>query len=116
MNLKKIIIVITIYIIISGISFSENILKVGYYDDYPLVFKNTEGEPSGFMIEIFDEIFKNKDYKIDYKYGQWHELLVQLETGEVDILLNIAKNEERDLIYDFNEEGVGVSWGFSYCK
>ena len=107
---------LTILLIISTLlflsfSFANTKIKVGYYEDYPLVFKDESGNPSGFFVNIINEMFKNEDYEIEYVYGTWKEMLDYLESGEIDLVLDILKNEKRDKIYDFNEKPILLSWG-----
>ncbi|MDM8533816.1 HD domain-containing protein [Clostridiaceae bacterium HSG29] len=92
-------------------NFANNTINVGYYDDYPLVFQDDDGNSAGFFVEIFNEIYKDSDYTINYKYGSWKETLDSLNSGEVDIVVDILKSEKRDIIYDFNDTPLLLNYG-----
>lgn len=113
MNYKKMIsITILLFVMtMSSFSFSNEILKVGYYDDYPLVFKDDNGEAAGFIIDILDKFNANNDYEIEYIYGSWSEMLNRLENGKIDLAVGIFKSEKRDEIYDFNKNPLLITWG-----
>ena len=92
-------------------TFANDTINVGYYNDYPLVFQDDDGNPAGFFIEIFNEVFKDSDYTISYKYGSWKETLDSLNSGEVDIVVDILKSDKRDIIYDFNDMPLLLNYG-----
>ncbi|MDM8534213.1 HD domain-containing protein [Clostridiaceae bacterium HSG29] len=111
---KKLIVLIVLILLSLFMSFSfsnDNKLKVGYYDDYPLVFKNADGNADGFVIDIIKKILENEDYQIEYVYGTWPEMLDWLKNDEIDLVVGILKSEKRDKIYDFNEKPLFLSWG-----
>jgi PAS domain S-box-containing protein len=47
---------------------------------------------------------------------EWDECLIQLETGEIDLLAPIAYSEERAERFDFNEETLITNWGQVYVR
>ncbi len=111
---KKILLIISLIILMSffmSYNFATTKIKVGYYEDYPLVFKDESGNPSGFFIDIINEIFKNDDYEIEYIYGTWKEMLEYLESGDIDLVLDILESEKRNEIYAFNKKPLLLSWG-----
>jgi len=92
-------------------NFAQKTLNVGYYDDYPLVFQDEESNPAGFLIDMVDEIFKDEDYIINYKYGTWKDTLEALNSGDVDIVVDILRSEKRDEIYEFNDIPLLLNYG-----
>ena len=113
--IKKILVaLILLFIILFSMSFdfaNAKTIKVGYYDDYPLVFKNEDGKPDGFVIDIIREILENEDYQIEFVYGTWADMLSFLKNDEIDLVVDMVKSEKRDKIYDFNEKPLFLSWG-----
>jgi HD-GYP domain-containing protein (c-di-GMP phosphodiesterase class II)/ABC-type amino acid transport substrate-binding protein len=111
---KKICISILLMIVFSlllSFTFAGSKIIIGYYEDYPLVFKNDDGNPDGFAIDLANKIFEEENIEIKYVYGTWKEMLIWLENGKIDLVLDISKNERRDEIYDFNEKPLLMSWG-----
>ncbi|MEA1975222.1 MAG: transporter substrate-binding domain-containing protein, partial [Bacillota bacterium] len=75
-----ILLIISMFLFIS-FSFANTKIKVGYYEDYPLVFKDESGNPSGFFVNMINEMFKDEGYEIEYVYGTWKDMLDYLESG-----------------------------------
>lgn len=110
---KKFLLLIIIILLLNiPFSFAENkVLKVGYYEDFPLVHRNENNEPVGFVIDLMNEIARNEEIEVEYVYGTWKEMLDYIESGEIDIVLDILKSERRDKIYDFTKKPLFLSWG-----
>ncbi len=89
---------------------NQTIIKVGVYDDPPLIFIDKKGEPKGIFIDIIEIISEKENLKIEYVTSEWDKLLEMLKTGEIDILPDIAATESRDSLFTFNEIPIITSW------
>ncbi|NMC99146.1 MAG: transporter substrate-binding domain-containing protein [Bacteroidales bacterium] len=110
--IKKLILLIFISFIqaTTFLSFSQNKIKVGVYDNPPKIFMNKNNKPEGFFIDIIQAIAKNENIKIEYVYGDWSDLSEKLKKGEIDVLPDMAYSKERDSIYSFNKLFLLSSW------
>lgn len=90
------------------------VLRVGVYQDHPLVFTAENGDVEGFYIDILEEIARQEGWHLIYVAGTWEECLRRLEAGEIDLLVAIAYRPERAERYDFNQETVLTNWGQVY--
>ncbi|MGQ9516328.1 MAG: ATP-binding protein, partial [Anaerolineae bacterium] len=90
------------------------ILRVGVYQDHPLVFTAESGDVEGFYIDILEEIARQEGWHLIYIAGTWEQCLRRLETGEIDLLVAIAYRPERAERFDFNQETVLTNWGQVY--
>ena len=97
-------------------AFSGPSLKIGIYENPPLVMKTTEGKYEGFVIDILNSIARNEGWKITYVYGTWENVLSKLNKGEIDIFGPIVYSDERAKIYDFNKEMIISNWGQIYAQ
>ncbi len=86
-------------------------LKVNLSVNAPLVFTDENGQPGGFYIDILKYIAKEESWDLQFVPGTWKECLDRLENGEIDIVMSIARTEEREAIFDFTEEPVINNWG-----
>ncbi|MHA1401626.1 MAG: PAS domain S-box protein, partial [Candidatus Heimdallarchaeaceae archaeon] len=91
-------------------------LKVGYYEDSPLIFTDNEGNAAGIYADILNYIVQEEKWTIEWEYGTWNECLSKLKNNEIDIMTAIAFSEERNLIYDFSNETVLANWGIIYSS
>lgn len=61
------------------------------------------GKPFGYSIDIFNIIAERTGLKAEYRSGTWAELLKSIKQGHLDVMLNIAKNEEREKYLSFSD-------------
>ncbi|MCF7797374.1 MAG: transporter substrate-binding domain-containing protein [Lentisphaeria bacterium] len=89
-------------------------IRVGIYQNNPKIFIDESGNPSGIFVDILRQIALENDWSIHYVPGEWYECLERLESGEIDLMPDVAWSKERAEIYDFNEETVLNNWGQIY--
>ena len=92
----------------------ENVVKVGVYDNAPIVFPNGTGGYSGLSVEMLQYIASQENWKLEYILGSFEECIKRLERGEIDVQVYIAYSEERALKFDFNQESLMSNWGVVY--
>ena len=90
-------------------------LKVGIYDNPPLVFKE-DGMVEGFYIDILEAVAEKDDWKLEYVYDSFPNLLDRLKDGEIDLLVAVAYTEERAEVLLFNNETVLTNWGIVVAR
>ncbi|MGM0380014.1 MAG: HD domain-containing phosphohydrolase [Bacillota bacterium] len=93
-----------------NISFAQQKIVVGVYEDPPMVFID-EKIPKGFAVELVEYVAKRENIEIEYKHGTWSEMLKWLDSGKIDLVVDILKNESRAEKYYFNKEPIILSWG-----
>ncbi len=97
-------------------AYAENTLKVGVYDNKPIVFIDNHGKVKGFLIDILEYIAAKEGWQIEYIPGYWAECLERLQRGEIDLLVGIEYSRERNKIYDFTYEASLSDWGIVYTQ
>lgn len=107
-------ILILLMLIGVGISIFGRDIKVGIYENKPLVYIDDKKEPQGVYIDLLDYIAKNEKWQIQYVYTQWSDCLRLLEKDSIDILVDVAYSEKRAETFSFNKENVFVNWGIVY--
>ncbi len=91
--------ILTAQFILFSSAFAETVVKVGAYEDTPVVFKDAEGKVKGIYVDILDKIAAQEKWKIEYVFGSWEQCLDRLKSGEVDLLVDIAYSEDRSNFY-----------------
>jgi len=89
-------------------------IKVGVFDNRPIVFQEAPGQYAGLSIDVLESIAKQEDLKLQYIHGSWKTVLSYLETGEIDLLVGIAHTTERTKIFDYTNETLINNWGVVY--
>jgi two-component system cell cycle sensor histidine kinase/response regulator CckA len=90
---------------------AERIVKVGVYENKPLVFLDKHDIPRGIFIDLLERIASVEQWTLKYVPGSWTECLGRLETGEIDLLTAIAYAAVREKKYNFTYETVITNWG-----
>lgn len=91
-------------------------VKVGYYDNYPKVFRDDNGQPAGIFIDILEYIAREESWTLRYNFGNWDECLSLLEKGELDLMLDVAYSTNRAEIFDFTTNDVIINWAQIYTR
>jgi len=91
-------------------------VRVGVYENEPLIFTDENGTAKGVYADILEYVALEEGWKIEYVHGTWDECLTRLENGSIDIMPDIAYTEERSKIYDYTNETVLVNWGQLYVQ
>jgi len=88
-------------------------LRVGVYNNSPKIYIE-EGVAKGFWADLTDYIAEQEGWDIEYVQGNWTEGLRRLETGEIDMMADVAVTDSRKEKYDFTTETVLPSWSEIY--
>lgn len=93
---------------------AQETLRVGIYQNEPKIFMDTKNTPSGFFIDILDEIARQENLKINYIPCTWSECLNMLKNGKIDIMPDVAYSVQRGRKFLFSNESVLSSWSVLY--
>ncbi|NOZ48462.1 MAG: transporter substrate-binding domain-containing protein [Chloroflexi bacterium] len=91
-------------------------LRVGVYENPPLVFMDAEGQARGLAIDILTYVANQEDWQIEIVPCEWPRCLARLEAGDIDLLGAIAFSEERNQHFDFTTEALITNWGQVYTR
>ena len=91
-----------------------NIVTVGAFDDYPLIFQDTDGEIKGLYVDLLTEIGKKENIIFTYAFGTWQDGLDWIHVGKVDLLTDVAFTEERSKYLDYCTNPLFTFWGELY--
>ncbi len=93
---------------------AQDPIRVGVYQNEPLVFVDDNSKAQGIVVDILDHIAEQEGWEIEYVPCEWNDCLAMLETGENDLQVAIVYSAERDKLFDFNEESFFATWGQVY--
>jgi PAS domain S-box-containing protein len=115
--MKKIIFIVILFSLsLPSRSIAEINIKVGVYQNKPLVFIDEMGQVRGLYIDILEAIASKEGWKVDYVECLWPECLKMLEKGSIDLMTDIAFSEERNKKYAFTNETLLSNWGQVYKR
>lgn len=90
------------------------VVRVGAFNYYPGIFKDTDGVVKGFYVDTLADIGQRENIRFDYVYGSWTEGLERIKSGEVDVLTSVAFTEERARFLDYTATPLLTVWAELY--
>ena len=89
-------------------------IKVGVYENKPLVFRNSQGDFEGLFVDVIRYIAEQEDWQLEFVPGTWAECLQRLERGENDLQIAIAVSDERKKRFSYPKLAAFTNWGRLY--
>lgn len=90
-------------------------VKVGVYENEPMVFLDGEGNAQGFYVDLLEHIASAEGWEISYVPGKRSECLAWLVEGKIDILPGIGR-EPLAGEYALTRVTVLSDWGQVYYE
>jgi PAS domain S-box-containing protein len=94
---------------------APRVVRVGAFDYYPAIFKDSDGQIKGFYVDALADIARRENIRFEYVYGTWNDGLKKIETGEVEVLTSMAVTPERLKFLDFANHPLQTVWGELYA-
>lgn len=111
--MNKLLIALFYFLLFTNLHAKENI-RVGIYQNEPKIFLDANNKPSGFFVDILDEIASQENWTITYVPCQWSKCLNMLHNQEIDIMPDVAYTKQREKRFLFSKEPVISSWSVLY--
>ena len=99
-----------------GSAWGAQKVRVGVYQNSPKVALSEAGRPEGIFIDLIEGIAEREGWEVEYVPGTWAEGLERLAGGEIDLMPDVARNQEREALYAFHQEPVLASWNQVYTR
>lgn len=92
------------------------VVRVGIYENAPKIYRDDQGMARGFWAEVLDYIAIRQNWEIQYIPGTFREGLDRVESGELDIMVDVGYSVERSKLYDFSSETAFINWAGVYSS
>jgi PAS domain S-box-containing protein len=74
----------------------------GDYNFPPYEFKDKNGNPTGYNVDLVKAIAEAMDFNVEFRLGKWSKVKEWLENGQIDIIEGMAYSTERTKAYEFS--------------
>lgn len=91
-------------------------IKVGVYENAPIVYPEDNNVYRGPSVEILEHIARKEGWTLEQVPCHWAECLELLEAGEIDLQVYIALSKERKNLFDFNRVPLMSNWGIIFTS
>lgn len=96
-----------------NIQAQPQVIRVGVYENPPKVmFEN--GQISGIFGDLLQEMAQREGWQIESVTCEWNDCLQLLNEGAIDIMPDVALNQQRDDSFIFHQTPVLHSWSQLY--
>jgi signal transduction histidine kinase/AmiR/NasT family two-component response regulator len=86
---------------------SRRVVRVGLPDSEPAA-DGSEISSVIYYKEYLQAVAEYANWDYEYVKAPWAECLEMAKTGEIDVLLDVSKTQDRMEYYDFSDEAMGV--------
>ncbi|RMF17526.1 MAG: EAL domain-containing protein [Gammaproteobacteria bacterium] len=97
--------------LLHGVDSRAESLRVGVYQNYPLVYVDDQGLPAGLHVDILNAIAVAEGWTLDYRVMTWADIYTLTQRGELDIATSMVATAERREWFDFGKIPVATLWG-----
>src|SRR3990167_198936 len=91
-------------------------VSVGVYANEPKILLGQDGKLSGILGELLNEIASQEDWQLRPRPCEWQQCLELAQSGEIDLLPDVAYNDSRAQVLDFHKMPSLVSWSQVYSS
>ena len=91
-------------------------VRVGVYQNEPKIFMGRDGQASGILGDLLSEIAKREGWTLRPQACEWQACLDALKSGDLDLMPDVAYNEQRAALFDFHKEPSLLSWSQIYKR
>ncbi len=91
------------------------VLKVGVYHNPPKIMFDEDGDLSGIHADLLTVIAERHGWQLIPVECDWDECLRQLESGDIDIMPDVAKTTARNEWMSFHSEHALLNWSQIYA-
>lgn len=93
---------------------AQTTLRVGVYHNPPKFMLDEAGEPSGIFGELVREIAAQEGWQLEPVRCEWQQCLQLLQSGQIDLMPDVAFTDNRDQRFAFHQKPMLLSWSQLY--
>lgn len=102
------------FIFQSGVYARE--IRVGIYQNEPKLFFDRYGSAEGIFPDLLKNIASRENWKLKFVPCAWQRCLEMMQSGEIDLMPDVAHNEAREALFDFHKVPSLDSWSVIYRR
>jgi len=94
----------------------KQVLRVGVYHNPPKVMLDEQARVRGILGDILQAIATEERWQLEAIGCEWNQCLDWLESGQIDILPDVAYSDRRAERFDFHQTPALLSWSQLYHR
>ncbi len=109
------ILLLTTLHLVMGAAWAREV-RVGIYENPPKVTAGANGQVSGIMGDLLQEVARLENWTLVPVPCQWEACLAAVEAGTIDLMPDVARTDSRVRLYDFHRVPALHSWSQLYRR
>lgn len=97
-------------------AFARQVVRVGYWENAPLSFMNSEGEAQGFAVDVLAAIAEDREWDVHLVHGSLNECIERISSGAIDIIAGVSFDYDLMNAMAFTDTSLVADWGAVYVK
>lgn len=93
----------------SEVTFPDKLIVTQSASYPPFAFINDRGEPTGYLIDLWNAFGRTNDIDIEFKLVAWNDSLNMVKNGQAHVHGGLFYNEERDRFLDYGPTVMEIS-------
>lgn len=89
-------------------------LRIAVFDAPPALIPSDSGNHTGFLIDFLEEIAEQENWRIQWLYLKWPEIINSAKRAELDLVPFVAYSRNRAEFLDYNSTSYITGWGQVY--
>lgn len=89
-------------------------LRVGVYENPPKILLDEQKQISGIFGDLLMAIAQRENWQLQPVPCHWQQCLDMLEKGDIDLMPDVARTQEREALYQFHSTPALMSWSQVY--
>ncbi len=89
-------------------------VRVGIYQNEPKIFLGTNSQPTGIFGDLLVAMAQREGWTLHAVPCEWQACLNALQAGEIDLMPDVAFNEQRAQLFDMHKTPALLSWSQLY--
>ena len=85
-------------------------VRVGVYHNPPKISLGQNGQPTGILGDLLQEVARQNDWTLVPVTCEWQACLEATQRGQIDLMPDVAYNEQRAQVMSFPEVPALHSW------
>ncbi|WP_319521597.1 SpoIIE family protein phosphatase [uncultured Desulfosarcina sp.] len=95
-------------------SAADDLIVVGFHDNTPLIFTDTDGQVKGIAVDLLSYIADEEGWQLRYLPGSYSECTRRLEENTIDLFPGMAVAKENENRFVLGKETIVSNWGQLY--
>ncbi|MFN3544712.1 MAG: EAL domain-containing protein [Thiobacillus sp.] len=97
-----------------GACADERLVRVGVFDNPPIVSAPAGGPPEGIAIDLLRYIAEAEGWRLVYVPASFEDLLTKLERNEIDLISAMGYSASRAKQVSFSKQNILGNWGLVF--